>query len=323
MDGFDRIYDLHKILQRRKSAIPLKDILAEMECSRATFNRIKRHMSDFLGAPIEYSREQGGYRYGDGHYELPGTWFNEQELHAMVVMHALLENTGSGLLTEQLAPIKARFEQLLAASSVNASALSEKIVVVNAITRPVKHRFFVRLASALFNEETLAITYLGREGGEISERVISPLRLVLYRGNWYLDCWCHWRCALRTFALENIQQCGVSDSQFYAVNAESLNEHVKPTYGIYAGQANEQATLKFCAAAAARVMAEQWHPDQQLTVNDDGSLCLSLPYDVTLPAELVADILSYGGDVEVLSPASLRSRVTDVLQAALARYEGG
>ena len=323
MDGFDRIYDLHKILQRRKSAIPLKDILAEMECSRATFNRIKRHMSDFLGAPIEYSREHGGYRYGDGHYELPGTWFNEQELHAMVVMHALLENTGSGLLTEQLAPIKARFEQLLASSSVNASALSEKIVVVNAITRPVKHRFFVRLASALFNEDTLAIKYLGREGGEVSERVISPLRLVLYRGNWYLDCWCHWRSALRTFALENIQQCSVSDSHFYTVNTESLNAHVKPTYGIYAGQANEKAVLKFCATAAAQVTAEQWHPDQQLTLNDDGSLCLSLPYDAKLPTELIADILSYGSDVEVVSPPSLRLRVKNTLLAMLKRYEVG
>lgn len=320
MDGFDRIYDLHKILQSRKTAIPLKDILAEMECSRATFNRIKRHMSDFLGAPIEYSRERGGYLYGDGHYELPGTWFNEQELHAMVVMHALLENTGNGLLTEQLAPIKARFEQLLKASSVNAATLSEKIVVVNAITRPVKHRFFVKLASALFNEKTLAIEYLGRIDGNVSKRVISPLRLVLYRGNWYLDCWCHWRNALRTFALENIQCCSQADAPFHAVNASTLDQHVKPTYGIYAGQANERAVLKFTAASAAQVMAEQWHPEQHIEKSDDGSLCLSLPYDAALPTELVADILSYGAQVEVVAPESLRAHVVQALRATLARY---
>jgi predicted DNA-binding transcriptional regulator YafY len=81
--------------------------------------------------------------------------------------------------------------------------------------------------------------------------------------------------------------------------------------------------LKFCATAAAQVTAEQWHPDQQLTLNDDGSLCLSLPYDAKLPTELIADILSYGSDVEVVSPPSLRLRVKNTLLAMLKRYEVG
>jgi proteasome accessory factor C len=63
MDGFDRIYDLHKILSGRKTPIPLAEILSQMECSRATFNRVKRHMTDYLGAPIAYNRDLGGYYY--------------------------------------------------------------------------------------------------------------------------------------------------------------------------------------------------------------------------------------------------------------------
>ena len=320
MDGFDRIYDLHKLLQGRKTAMPLARILEEMECSRATFNRIKKHMTEFLGAPIEYRRDEGGYRYGDGAFELPGTWFNEQELQALMMLQALLANLGEGLLHHQLAPLEKKLTELLKSRAIAKQSLAGKVVVVNAVTRPITHRYFGRIAEALIQEYPLNVQYFARARGEASERVISPQRLVAYKGSWYLDVWCHTRKALRTFAIENIQKAERASCAFHALSQSEIDSLVKPTFGIFAGRANAVAELLFDNHAAVWASAEQWHPDQTTAAQSDGKLRLSIPYDELQPIELVREILRYGASVEVISPASLRRQVSETLQQAAKRY---
>ena len=39
MDKFDRIFHLHKILASRRTAIPLDDLMARLECSKSTLHR--------------------------------------------------------------------------------------------------------------------------------------------------------------------------------------------------------------------------------------------------------------------------------------------
>ncbi len=330
MDGFDRIYDLHKILSKRSTPIPLADILSQMECSRATFNRVKRHMTDFLGAPIAYNRELGGYYYeikgegesqGDGHYELPGIWLNQEELHALVLIHGLLADIGSGLLRNQLAPVKRRFEELLAQRAIDPCTLADKVRMVGATYRPVQHDQFVKIANALFSEQTLHIQYASRIGDTITERDISPQRLVHYRGNWYLDSWCHMRKGLRTFALECIKHCSPGSAKFKKMSSADLDAHFQPTYGIFSAEHKAEAILLFAPAISRRVKDEEWHPEQVLQLRDDGALEMRLPFNPQTPQELIKDILSYGDEVEVLAPEQLRQQLAAKLRRACAPYE--
>jgi len=323
MDGFDRIYDLHKILSGRKTPISLTDILGQMECSRATFNRIKRHMTDFLGAPIAYSREQGGYYYDQqnhGHYELPGIWLNQEELHALMLIHGLLSDVGSGLLRNQLAPVRRRFEALLSQREIDPCALADKVRMVGATYRPVRHDYFVRIATALFNERCLRITYAARSSASPTDRAISPQRLVHYRGNWYLDCWCHLRKDLRTFALECITHCQPSEQTFNKIPTAELDAHFHPTYGIFSGRQKANAKLLFAPTIASRIKDEEWHPDQTIAITPDGSLEMTLPFNPATPQELIKDILSYGDEVKVLEPEDLRNRIREKLRLACGLY---
>jgi predicted DNA-binding transcriptional regulator YafY len=66
------------------------------------------------------------------------------------------------------------------------------------------------------------------------------------------------------------------------------------------------------------VAEEQWHPQQQGRMLDDGSYELHIPY--ADPRELVMDILKHGAEVEVISPKPLRETVMQHLRSALARY---
>src|SRR5580658_6874101 len=63
MDKFDRIYQLHSLLDGRKMPVPLADLMLRLECSEATVFRIIKSMKDYLSAPIEHIDDPPGYRY--------------------------------------------------------------------------------------------------------------------------------------------------------------------------------------------------------------------------------------------------------------------
>jgi len=87
---------------------------------------------------------------------------------------------------------------------------------------------------------------------------------------------------------------------------------------VFSGGKVQWATLVFTPEAAQWVKDEEWHPMQQATVHEDGSLTLRVPYaDAT---ELAMDVLRHGEQVKVLSPAKLAEIVEQRLAAALGQY---
>jgi hypothetical protein len=64
LDKFDRIYELHRIFQGRRTPISRQELMQRLDkCSEPTFYRLIRLMKDTLDAPIEHDEEAGGYRY--------------------------------------------------------------------------------------------------------------------------------------------------------------------------------------------------------------------------------------------------------------------
>lgn len=322
MNGFDRIHDVHRLLKGRKTAMPLRELLDGLECSKATFFRIKRHMTDYLGAPIEYSRELGGYHYkqsaGEG-YELPGVWFNEQELHALLLIKSLAANFG--VLKDLLAPIEQRFDELLGKNSVSAEQIQRHIRFLGVATRIVGNAIFMPVVSATLKQSRLHIVYQRRDSGERSSRQISPQRIINYRNNWYLDAWCHQRNALRTFSLECILETQASNEKYKSLPEQELNAYYQTSYGLFSGGKVDIATVRFCQSIAHRVADEQWHPDQRGKMLSSGEYEMEIPYNLDSPDELIKDILAQGNSAEVIAPTSLRSIIHEALVQTLAKYD--
>jgi predicted DNA-binding transcriptional regulator YafY len=152
----------------------------------------------------------------------------------------------------------------------------------------------------------------------VTEREVSPQRLVHYRENWYLDAWCHLREDIRSFAVDAIEKAGALEKRARAVPDRDLDEVLAAGYGIFSGRRTTWATLRFTPERARWVASEQWHPQQKSRVEADGSYVLELPYSD--PRELTMDVLRYGPDVEVLAPDALRSAVREQLARAVAQY---
>lgn len=324
MEKLQRIYRLHRILNDCRYPVSGKLLQDKLECSRATVNRIIQDMRLYFSAPIEYDRGHNGYHYaqknGSG-FELPGVWFSPGELLALLTLQQILEKSQPGLFDSQLASLKQHIEKLLAAEHLGAGEIPKRIKILRMAGRDIDPERFQTLADALVQRKQLAIHYSSRTKGEDSHRTLSPQRLIHYRDNWYLDAWCELRGALRSFAVERISDAHVLELPCKDIDEDRLNTHFTSSYGIFAGQAEHTAVLRFTPERARWVAGEQWHPQQQGKVLDDGSYELQIPYSD--PRELIMDILKYGGDVEVVLPPGLRERVAEELGRAWGRYGAG
>jgi proteasome accessory factor C len=325
LDRFDRIYQLHRVLAGRRTPISLKDLTETLECSEPTVKRAIAAMRDHLDAPIVYDRERNGYYYDgagpSGNWELPGLWFSAAELQALLALERLLSNLAPGLLARELAPFRQRIEALLQRSEVGTGELYDRLRILAMGARDVRPVLFRAIATALGNRRKLTLTYRSRSRDQVTERAVSPQRLVHYRDNWYLDGWCHLREGLRIFAVDRIDAAAVLEERADDLSASELDRHLARSYGIFSGVPRATALLRFSARMARWVADEQWHPQQQGQWLTDGRYELTIPY--ADPTELVRDILRYGPDVEVLRPETLRQLVARALAEALGQYESG
>jgi predicted DNA-binding transcriptional regulator YafY len=324
MDRTERFYKIDQLLGEHR-VVPFALFEEKLGVSRATIKRDLEYMRNRLNAPITWDRERRGYCFsqperGASQYELPGLWFSATEIHALLTMQHLLAGIDrGGLLSPHVEPLQARLTSLLDAGDGSIEEIRKRIRIIGIAARGMGLDHFSVLGSALLRRKRVQILYFVRARNEATEREVSPQRLVYYRENWYLDAWCHIRNELRSFSIDAIRRADILETPAKSVPDKTLDSILGSGYGIFSGRKVQWAKLCFSAERARWVMNENWHPKQKSNLLADGRYVLELPYSDH--RELVMDILRYGPDVEVLSPASLRDQVSSRLSSALAQYQ--
>ncbi|KNZ32911.1 MAG: DNA-binding protein [Methylibium sp. NZG] len=333
MDRTERFYKIELLLKSR-GCVSFAALLDELAVSPATLKRDLQYLRDRMSAPIVYSALDNGYRFADAtqagpagaraaQHELPGLWFNENEIHAMLTMHQLLAGLDDdGVLARHLQPLMEKLQGMLGTDAAQARELMRRIKVIGTARRRVPSRHFELLGGALVQRRRVWLHYFKRSDRSLSEREVSPQRLVNYRNTWYLDAWCHASDGLRRFALDAMREAKVLDAKARNVPVRDLEAALDSGYGIYGGGGTKVkwATLVFNEDAAQWVANEEWHPQQKSRWLKDGRYELQVPYSE--PTELVMDILRHGDSVQVVADKALAGLIHARLQAALEKYAG-
>jgi len=321
MDRFVRILELHKLLSNRRTPISREDLQEKLNrCSVATVKRAISEMRDYLGAPIKYDRQLNGYYYDQNEtftYELPGLWFNAEEIFALLTTQQLLAKVQPGILEPHLAPLRNRLNSILNNQHIATNDIEKNIRILQMAPRPTDVDAFRKIADALFRKKKIKMLYNGRERDAITERWVSPQRLVYYRNNWYLDGWCHLRKDLRSFSLDRIKIVYIGEKA-KTISEKRLNDHYGSAYGIFAGKPKQKAVIHFSSSAARWVADEHWHSQQESRLLPDGGWEITVPYND--PRELIMDILKYGAEAEVIHPPALREEISKRLNEAIRLY---
>jgi len=334
MDRTERFYKIELLLKSR-GCISFAALQAELEVSPATLKRDLQYLRDRLSAPIVYDAFANGYRFAEAkagapqaaRHELPGLWFSENEIHALLTMHQLLAGLDDdGVLARHLQPLMEKLQGMLGTDESAARELMRRVKVIGTARRRAPSRHFELLGSALLQRRRLRLRYFKRSDRSESEREVSPQRLVNYRNTWYLDAWCHASDGLRRFALDAMRAAALLDAKAKHVPLRELEAALDAGYGIYGGGGAKLrwATLVFDADAAQWVANEEWHPQQKARWlggrAGEGRYELQVPYSD--PTELAMDILRHGDSVLVTGDKALAALIGERLRSAAARYAG-
>lgn len=317
--NFDRTYKLHQIFRIRRTPISTQSLMDRLECSRSTLHRALEHLRN-LGAPISNSPGRGYlYDRNSDAFELPGVWFRADEVEALLVMDMLLEGLEPGLLQQQVEPIRTRLQKHLDSAVPGLGKFpAHRIRILSAHARRVAPERLTRVVSAVIERCQLAFIYEGRAAGNVTQRTVSPQRLIHYRDQWYMDGWDEDKQGLRTFSIDRMTEVRVLPATATECNEQALDAALTHGYGMFSGSEVDEARLVFTQDRARWVADEIWHPDQRGNFQDDGAYELIVPYSD--PRELLGEILRHGPEVRVLEPAALVRLVRENLVKAVDCY---
>jgi predicted DNA-binding transcriptional regulator YafY len=107
MSEIDRLYQYKTLLSSRR-VMSREDILNKLEISLATFKRDIAKLRDQLHTPSVFDRDLGGYRIEQtDSTELPGMWFSQDEMLALMTIQSMIVQLEPGLLGPKLKPFQA------------------------------------------------------------------------------------------------------------------------------------------------------------------------------------------------------------------------
>ncbi|MGF7011021.1 putative DNA-binding transcriptional regulator YafY [Lachnospiraceae bacterium PF1-22] len=163
---------------------------------------------------------------------------------------------------------------------------------------------FETLKSAILKNHAITFRYIGSEGKE-SERYIFPLKLIFKSKSWYLQGYCRKRGDYRTFKINRMLDIAETEDSFPddKYSPPPLETPRMPSNSL------SLLTLVFSPQSAYRVYDE--FDEGCIHKNDDGSLRVSayLPLD-----NWIYDYLrSYGNEVQIIEPESLREKFKNFL----------
>src|SRR6185503_9935792 len=126
-----------------------------------------------------------------------------------------------GLLEPHVKPLQDRLLGILGGAPASKS-IRERIRIFQPERRTSGSSLFPLAAKSVLTRSRLWIRHYSRKDDRETEREVSPQRLVHYRGNWYLDAWCHLRNDLRSFAVDAIRAAELREARAKEVPAAEL-----------------------------------------------------------------------------------------------------
>lgn len=327
-----------------KGCVTFQELQDVLKASSPTIKRDIRYMREQLGAPITYSRADGGYRYstfessktdapvrtfarragskvGNAPLDfLRKLWYSSTELLVLKTTVDLLELLAcdkTSAIFSELEPLRSRVVSLFSLGDTLPRELLRRVKVVRNNKFFVESRAFETIGCALSSRHRAKIRYYTPSRDEETDREISPLRLVHYRNRWYVDAYCHRAEELRTFRIENIRRAELLPTAARRMGLEAVETALDSGYGIFHGKEMRWAEIRMTKADADIVLRESWAERQEVSVVE-GEVVLRVPYADS--RELVGEILRWGSRVRVTQPLELRRAVQEAAQAVLSQY---
>lgn len=177
--------------------------------------------------------------------------------------------------------------------------------------------WFKDVFDAIVNSRVLDITYSKFNGSRPYYWKIHPYFLKQYNKRWYLLGLNNFSKKISILALDRIMDMREIRLDYIPNTCIDLDEYFKDIIGVTrANTPKEIIRLKFSEHRFPYIETKPIHNSQR-TIDHRNRI---IEIEVIPNKELISEILSYGIDVEVLSPQHLRGQIASILKGAINKY---
>jgi predicted DNA-binding transcriptional regulator YafY len=315
MNRTDRLLAIILELQDRKH-VRAEDLAAIFEVSKRTIYRDIQALCE-AGVPVVAVTGQG-YSLLEGYF-LPPVSFSPDEALLLILGSEVMAQNFDAQYRTVARSARRKIEAVLPeALHEQVRALQNQIsfVAANNADSPVSYDYLLQLRRAILERRTVRLHYHQRfpEAGESphSIREVTPQRLVHRANAWYLSAYCHLRQEIRHFRLDRIERLELLPQTFADPTSPEVNQPQSTTpRNLVIRALFDKAAARWLPEARSFYIVEE-------TETEAGYL---VTLTVRQEQEVLPWLLSWGSQVRILEPGSLRRKMAEEAAKMAQHYQ--
>ena len=298
-----------------------RTLAKHFEVTPLTIKRDIEYLRNFYSAPIEYDHNRHGYYYTDETFFIKSFILSEGELFCMSVIQPLLENYRNTPLEQTIAGIFYKLCEFMPNEvSIDTSFFSGNISFISDPLAKISEEIFNTLFKALKMARRISFEYKNLSDSEYSFREVDPYHIVCQKGSWYLLGLCHKNKDVRIFSLSRMRKIKINEEPAPLPEDFSVKKYIDLSFGAWVSTKEPVLIeLEFSKSINTLIMEREWHENQILKQNEDGSVYLAFKSNQMQTA--IHWIMSFGSAVKVLNPPELVNLIKCENQKMLEMYK--
>ncbi|MEX1001289.1 MAG: WYL domain-containing protein [Crocinitomicaceae bacterium] len=270
-------------------------------------------------APIKYSKRDRGYYYEDENYSIDKIPLSENDIEAIkFATNTLMQFRDVSIFKQFGFAIDKIFDRVHISNNPTDESV-ENFVQFEAHPNISGSEMLPDLLKAIKEKRMVNFGYSSFITGKFKERSALPLLLKEYRNRWYLISYVPQKQKIITFGLDRMSDLRVTDEHFLNSFDFDPDNYFEHSIGITANdEAPVEVVIKVEKIGSKYLQSQPLHKSQELV--REGKNRDKFKLKVLISEELKRTILSYGSQIEVIAPDSLRSDIQNTIHAMNENY---
>jgi len=255
-------------------------------------------------APIKYSKREKGYYYSDPDFSINDIPLTDDDLSSISFAAKTLMQFRDVDLFKQFGNA---IDKIVGHVEVSQDGGEQFIQFEQAIANS-GNEYLSPLLEAIKQSLWVEFDYSSFVSGKSKPRRVIPLLLKEYRNRWYLISHDHDKNDFITYSLDRLSDLIVTSDKADCPPDFKPENYFKYAIGITSGNEDpEQVVFKASPVAAKYIDSQPFHSSQEKTKELKDGVTFSLTVNVS--EELIRALLSYGGEVKIIQPKTLKAEI--------------
>lgn len=270
-------------------------------------------------APIKYSKREKGYFYEDENYSIDNIPLSEDDIEAIkFASKTLMQFKDNDMFKQFGFAIDKIFDRVHIAANPNEESV-DHFVQFESVPETIGAEFLAPILKSIKNKQLISFDYTSFVSEKTKNRKVLPLLLKEYRNRWYLISFSPSKEKVMTFGLDRMSQ--VESLEEYLAQPVDFDPDIyfKHSIGITSFVDDPQKVVfKVDKIGAKYLDTQPIHTSQTLIKSGKNRNTYRL--NVLVTEELKRLFLSYGNQLEVIEPKSLRDELKNEIISMLEFY---